>query len=279
MRISRFRYGVLLSAYLLAMGGVAAEPEFVERNSGLAGLAPAESFAGVGCWMIHDDRYVATGHSTSIDSLCAAKDKRTEREFAEEDAKSRIIAEAARLQEPLFDTESHNVSVETNGFQTAATYKIAGRGGLFLVGMVSKKDVHVRVSFDASKTRCNAVNAFDSGDFSRAARLLSALTQHEVQDAETTGFAHAASAHVNLAAGVTGESRTDALKMLSDFYFVRGDTEQALRFTYDLYRETETPDRMLLERLSELSSRTHRSNNAAAFCKEINQRWPSPAPR
>ena len=178
------------------------------------------------------------------------------------------------MKDPLFDSESHELDEEMSGFQTAATYRLPGRDGLFLVGLVGQKDLRVRVSFDASKTRRNAKNAFGVGDFPRAARLFSALTQHEVQDPETTAFARAACAHVNLNAGVQGESRTEALKTLADFYIKRGDAEQALRFTYDLYRETETPDRALLERLVELSSRTHRDSNAEEFRKEINQRWP-----
>lgn len=258
--------------------GAATNSDFVERDAALAALAPADAFGGAGCWMT-GDRYIATGHSISIDSLGPAKGKRTEREFAEEDARSRIAAEVARRQEPIFDPESHDVTAQMSGFQTAATYRLAGRDGLFLVGLVSRKDVHVRVSFDATKARRNAKSAFAAGDFSRAARLFSALTQHDVGNAETTAFARAASAHVNLAAGVKGESRTEALKTLSDFYFTHGDAEQALRLSYDLYRESETPDRPLLERLAELSSLTHRETNAEAFRKEIRLRWPPPASR
>ena len=251
-----------------------AAPEIVSRDPELGTLVPAEAYEHVGCWEF-GDKLVATGYSSSVDSLPPGKARETETEFAEVDAKGRIVSEVARAQEPGFDAETHTVSAEISGFQVAATYKLPDRDGFFLVGIVKRDAVHVRTVFDLKRARGNALAAFEAGDYVRAARLFAALTQHGAEDRDTAAFASASSAHVNLAAGVTGSARTEALRRVADFHFQRGDDEKALDFSYQLYREDPLPERPLLERLAELSQRTHHLNNATAFRKEIASRWPN----
>lgn len=251
---------------------------FLSRDPTLADVIPEGALEGPGC-RLAGESYITTGHSPRVDSLGEAKGKRTERDFAEDDAKLRVARMVAHDQDPQFDDDSHELTAEISGFQTAATYRIEGLEGMFLVGIVKKNAVHVRAKFDVAKARRNALAAFDVGDFSRAARLFAGLTQHGVQDAGTVGMAHAASAHLNLAAGIDGAVRRQALQELADFYYKRGDAEKALDSCYKIYDQSEAPERALLERLADLCSRTHRDNNAAAFQKEIARRWPTPEAR
>ena len=266
-------FHVLFALFLGAIGYAA--PEFVSKDPTLAALAPGEAFESVGCWQI-GDRFVATGHSIFITVLGNAKDKRTELEIAEADTRSRILQEVARKQVPDFDADSYQLTGEMINFQTAAAFRIPGRDGLFLIGIVESKSVKVSAVFDMATARKNALLTFNAGDFSHAARLFASLTQRGAQDAETVAMGNAASAHLNLTAGITGPARSKALQLLSDFYFKREDDKLALDFGYALYQETKDPERVLLERLVELCKRTHRQSNASAFLKEIALRWPEP---
>lgn len=272
---ARLAIAATAAAIVLTGHAVAAEIEFFSRDTDLLALVPAEALEGPGSW-VSDGRIVATGQSIALDALGTGKARRTEREFAEEDAKARIARAAARAEDREFDEETHALTAEVSGFQTAATYKLAGRDTLLLVGLAKREAVRVRAVFDPKRAGVSARAAFDSGDFSHAARLFAMLTQHGVQDAETAAIARAAAAHVNLAAGVTGGALSEARQALADFYFRRGEDEEALRFCYALYRDDAEPDRALVERLVELSRRTHREKNAAAFQKEITRRWPAP---
>jgi len=275
------RFAFLGSAGLITSlftATAAAEPLFLSREVSLVSKVPKEAFEGVGSWQ-EGGSFVATGHSISIDALGEAKGKRVERDIAEDDARARITKLAALASEASFDPGAYQVESTISGFQTVATYRLADREGVFLVGLARGDDVSVRVTFDLAKARRSAISAFDSGDYGRAARLFAAVTSRGAQDPETAALAHASSAHVNLNAGVTGPARITALTNLAGFYLQRGDSEEALRYSYDLYRETPSPDRGLLERLAELSLKTHRANNAAAFKQEIEKRWPASVSR
>lgn len=273
---SRANCACLLACLLTVHAAVGAT--FLSRDPALAALAPPAAFENIGCWQA-GEYFVATGHSTTVDSIGPEKGRRTERDFAEDDAKARMGREAAKEQDTAFDDESHTLVAAFTGFQTAATYRMEGREGLFLIGLAKKLDVRVRSIFDAVKARHNAETAFAASDYSKAARLFAKLTQHDIQDAGTTALARAASAYVNLAAGVRGAQRNAALNELRRFYQQRRDTEQELHFSYDLYRETDTPDRELLQRLAELCSQSHRVDSAVAFRNEITRRWPLPTSR
>jgi hypothetical protein len=262
------------AAYLVL--GLLAAPAFagviiLSRDPVLSAPAPDEAWNGPGCWA-DNDRYYVTGHSTSAESLGEAKGGHYERDFAEQDAKRRLAVKVAEEKDPQYTEDSYDLDVEMARFQTVATYRLDGFDGLFLIGMVKKNEVIVHARFNVEKIRTRARAAFEVGDFGRAGRLFAGLTQHGVQDAETLKYARAASAHLNLAAGVTKETRLEALRQLADFYDGRGDAEMALRFSYQIYRESEFPDRVLLERLARLCALTHRDHNAADFHNEIERR-------
>jgi hypothetical protein len=248
----------------------------LSRDPTLSARAPKDAWDGPGCWA-DSDRYFVTGHSTSLDSLGEAKGDRYERDFAEQDAKRRLAVKIAQEKDPQFTEDSYDLDVEMSGFQTVATYRLQGQDGLFLIGMVKRDDAVVHASFNVEKTRTRGRAAFKVGDFVRAARLFAALTQHGAQDGETVKYARAASAHLNLAAGVTKATRLEALHDLAAFYDGQGDAEMALQFEYQIYRELESPDRALLERLARLCAVTHRDDNAADFRNEIERRWPPDA--
>ena len=272
---------MLRSAVAYLVLGLLATPAtagviILSRDPVLSPGAPKDAWDGPGCWA-DNDHYFVTGHSTSVESLGEAKGQRYERDFAEKDAKRRLAGKVAQEKDPQFAEDSYDLDAEITGFQTVATYRLEGREGLFLVGVVKKDDVSFQAKFNIEKTCTRARAAFDSGDFSQAARLFAALTQHGVQDAETVRYARAASAHLNLEAGVTNETRLEALRELADFYDSRGDAEMALRFSYQIYRETEPPDRALLETLARLCAVTHRDHSAADFRNEIERRWPRDA--
>lgn len=262
---------VVLSSLLAAS---ALSATILSLDAELANAMPPSALEGVGCWIVGERMFV-TGYSTSANSLGDTKAKRVERDFAEEDARVRVSRAVAHEQSPQFDEDSYSLSSEVSKFTPVATYRIEGREGLFLVGVVKRDAVHVRVGFDITKTRQNATAAFEAADFARAARLFAALTQHDVQDADTSAHARAASAHLNLAAGVTGATKLEALRELSIFYEKRNAPEMALRFYYQVYQAIEKPDRALLEKLAALSAQTYRESNAAAFRTEIERRWPS----
>jgi hypothetical protein len=247
-------------------------PIILTKDPELMALAPAEASEGAGSWRA-GGYYIATGYSTSAESLGAEKEG-IEQNLAEKDAKARIIHEAILRKDPQFDEDSNTGKAEISGFRIAATYKLEGRDALFLVGVAREDAVSVNIAFDTGSARRNALLAFNGGDYGRAARLLAELTERGVQDPEIIALARAASARVNLAAGVTGPSLFAALRLLGDFYFEKNDAEQALQFYYRLYRETSGLDLVVLERLAELCAQTHRNESATAFRKELSRLCP-----
>lgn len=251
-----------------------AEPEVIEREAELVALAPAAAWEGVGGWDA-PGYWIATGHSITIDSLGVAKGKRTEREIAADDARTQLAKAAAAKEVRDFDPELFDVDAELRGLRTAAVFRLPHREGLFLIAVVPKNEMHVRATFAPVKARQHAIALFGGEDFVGASRAFSVLTTRGVQDPETIAFARAASARVNLAAGASGESRRQFLETLARFHETRSEWEAGLQCWNDLYRETEQPDRPLLERLAALADRTHRPNSAAAFRREIERRWPS----
>jgi len=143
-----------------------------------------------------------------------------------------------------------------------------------VVGVAPEDAVSVNVAFDPGSARRNALIAFNAGDYGHAACLLAGLAERGVQDSEISALARAASAAVNLVAGITGPSRIAALRVLADFCFEKGDAEEAVQVYYRLYRESNDPDRIVLERLAELCAQTHRDESADAFRKEVSRLWP-----
>jgi hypothetical protein len=113
------------------------------------------------------------------------------------------------------------LKTEISGFRIAATYTLEGRDGLFLIGVVHEDAVSVKIAFDTESVHRNALAAFDTGDYARAARLLAELTERGIQEPDIVALARAASARVNLAAGVTGPPLIIALRLLGDFYLTR----------------------------------------------------------
>jgi hypothetical protein len=239
-------------------------------------FVPAKAFEGIGSWSA-GGYYIATGCSTSAESLGPEKKKDIEEKLAEEDAKARIGYEAALHKDPQFDEESYTCKAELSGFRIAATYKLEDRDALFVVGVAPQDAVIVNIEFDPGSAPRNALIAFNAGDYGHAARLLAGLAERGVQDSEINALARAASAGVNLVAGITGPSRIAALLVLANFCFEKGDAEEAVQFYYRLYRESNDPDRIVLERLAELCTQTHRDESANAFRKEVSRLWPESA--
>jgi hypothetical protein len=245
----------------------------LSRDRSLDAIIPKEAYDGVGVWTT-GDYYVATGHAVA-DSLGETKGKRTERDLGEAEARMRIISQAAAAKEPSFDPDSFEVEADVTGFRTAATYRLDGRDGIFLIGLVKRRDAHVQLVFNPQKAREKAFRLFEAGQFREAAAQFALLTQRGVQDQETATFAHAAGWHVNLLGGVSGSARAEALRGLGEFYYGREEYEASLKWLYDLYRDTEKPDRKLLMTLIDLSEKTHREKAIDGFKKELHERFPS----
>ena len=183
-------------------------PIVLRKDPALLALVPPEAFEGIGSWSA-GGYYVATGCSTSVAALGAEKEKDIEEKIAEKDAKARIGNKAALRKNPQFDDESYTCKAEISGFRIAATYKLENRDALFVVGVVPEDAVSVNIAFDVASARRNALVAFNAGDYGHAARLLAGLTERGIQDPEIIASAHAASAGVNLIAGVTGACSLD----------------------------------------------------------------------
>lgn len=247
--------------------------DLVTRNDALLKLAPAEALQGIGSWA-KDDYWIATGYSVEVDSLGKSKGRRTERDFAEEEAKALILKQAAFSKYPDYDEGSYDVKGEISGFQTAATYRIPAKDGLYLVGVAKKSDVQTDLVFNPKKARLTAIALFETGKYHDAAARFASLTQRGIQDLETMAFARAASWHVNLDSGIKGQPRVEALDGLGRFYLEQRNYEASLRYAYDLYVETEKPGRQLLDTLVMLCEKTQRRETAANFQKEISKRWP-----
>jgi len=249
--------------------------DLATRNDALLQLAPAEALQGIGSWT-KDDYWIATGYSEEVDSLGKSKGNRTERDFAEEETKALILKRAAISQYADYDDGSYDLKGEISGFQTAATYRITGKDGLYLVGVAKKSGVQVDVVFNPKKARLTAIALFEMGKYHDAAARFASLTQRGIQDAETMAFARAASWHVNLDSGIKGGPRLEALDGLGQFYLEQRDYEASLRHFYDLYVETERPSRQLLDTLVLLCEKTFRGETAANFRNEISRGWPLP---
>lgn len=265
--------GAFIFANMFASQIGLSSPVVLSKEPVLAALVPTKAFEGVGSWS-SSGYYIATGYSVSVESLGTEKGKVIEEMIAEKDAKALIVREAALRKNPQFDEESYTCQADISGFRIAATYKLEGRDGLFVVGVAPEDAVSVNIVFDEGSARRNALVAFNAGDYSHAGRLLAGLTERGIQDPEIIALARAAGAGVNCVSGITGATRMAALRILADFYFEKGDAEEAVQFYFRLYRESNDPDRVVLERLAELCAQTHRDDNAKAFRKEVSRLWP-----
>ena len=265
--------GTSLSLCLAPSSSLSAD--FVTRDDALSKIVPDEVFQGIGSWE-KGDYWIATGYSVEVDSLGKGKGTRTEREFAEEEAKALILKQAAISKYPDYDEGSYDLKGEISGFQTAATYRISAKEGLYLVGVAKKSGVQVSVLFNARKARLTAIALFEAGRYRDAGARFASLTQRGIQDMETMGYAKAASWHVNLDSGIKGGPRLEALDGLGRFYLEQQNYEASLRHFYDLYVETDKPSRQLLDTLAQLCGKTHRGETAVKFQNEISQRWPLP---
>lgn len=240
-------------------------------------VVPSEAYQGVGSWMTGDN-IIATGHSTEMDSLGPGKDKRTEQEWALDDCKRRIMVQVAASKDISFDEDFYDLAGEVKGFATAATFKIDGREGLFLIGVANKNQVSVHAEFNPKKARTRAIDLFDAEKYKEAAVRFADLTQRGIQDDETVAYARAASWHVNLESGISGSTRTEALDSLGQFYYERQNYEASLQHFYALYLITQEPDVGLIKRLIDLCEKTHRDETAAKFDAELAklQGYPKP---
>ena len=265
-----------LSGALLLLAGTGALSQganTLSSDPALTNLVPEEAYAGVGAWP-SGGYWVATGYCSEIDALGPGRGKRTEKEWAQEDAKSRVLKRAAVEKVPDYDEGAYDLEAQVSGFRAAAAYKLAGKDGLFLIGLVKKGDVHIEVQFNPKKARSTAFGLFDSGQFSAAASRLGDLTRRGIQDPETMAYARAASWQVNIQAGVRGAPRIEALKGLGQFYLERDNYEPSIHLFYDLYQETEKPDRQLLETLIQLCYKTTRRETGDKLRQELEKRYP-----
>jgi len=275
MRDLQSRIRGLLGA-LLVLAGTGALSEganMLSSDPALTNLVPVEAYAGVGAWP-SGGYWVAAGYCSEIDALGPAKGKRSEKEWAEEDAKSRVLKRAAIDKVPDYDEGAYDLEAKLSGFRTAATYKLGNNDGVFLIGLVKKGDVAVEVQFNPKKARSTAFALFDSGQFSAAASRLGGLTRRGIQDPETMAYARAASWQVNIQAGVKGAPLIEALKGLGQFYLERNNYEPSIHAFYALYQETEKPDRQLLETLIQLCYKTSRRETGDKIRQELDKRYP-----
>lgn len=263
----------IVCCLLIGCAAAHADTQVLKRDPELSKLIPQEALQGPGAWEI-GGRLVATGQCIEIDSLGKAKGRRTETEFAEDDAKLRLARLAATTKDASFNPEMFDLQMEMRGVRVAATYHLDRLQTLFLVAVAEKKDVEVKLSFSPVRARRHAQLLFVSGDWKEAAKIFSVLNSHGIEDAETIAWARAASAHVNLDAGVVGDSKVGALKTLAAFHEERKQWDSSLKFYHLLYTETDSPNRALLEKLVKLAKLTQRPNNAESFQKEIQRRWP-----
>src|SRR3974390_1396204 len=81
-------------------------PILLSKDPVLVALVPKKAFEGIGSWSA-GGYYIATGYSTSVESLGAEKEKDIEEKLAEKDAKARIGHEAAVHKNPQFDEDSY----------------------------------------------------------------------------------------------------------------------------------------------------------------------------
>ncbi len=250
----------------------AADIKVLQANERLKTQLPPAAMEGTGAWAV-GDAYIATGQSIAINSLTASKGRLYEEQFAKDDAKRRVLVLAAHDQVPNFDPEFFDVEGEVIGSETVLVYRLPPSESLFVVMVAGKGDVWVKAKLETAKGLARAHAFFNGESYSEAARLFAKLTELGAQDAETEAFAKAASAEVNLQAGINGKPRRDSLKYLGEFYRKHENSEASLRAFYQLYKDQKPAERWLLEKLETLSAETHRPNNAAAFRKEISQRW------
>lgn len=254
----------------LFAGGVAFTATVFVHDPEFDALIPPPAYEGVGVWSLKD-QYIATGHSGSVESFGAGKDKSLEQIFAEKDAKYRILLDLASATNRDFDPGSYDLSGEISGFRIAAVYHIEGRQGVFLIGVAKKNQVALKLFFNPAKARLTAFRSFDDGKFKDAAAKLALLTQKGIQDEETISYARAAAWHVNLDSGIVGAPRTDALRALGQFYFDHRAYEASLDQFYALYLETQMPEISLLEKLVVLCQNTSRNGTARKFQSEIDK--------
>ena len=212
---------------LLCLAAHAGSATLLWRDESLLHLVTSEAYGGTGTWE-NGDYWVAVGHSSEIDSLGENKGRRTERDLAEDNAKELILQRSAVAKVPDYDGDSYDLKGQIKGFQTAATYRIDGMDGLYLIGVAKKSSVQVDVVFNPGKARLNAIALFDAGNYKDAAARLASLTQRGIQDPETMAYAHAASWHVNLDSGVKGSARETALRGLGQFHLTARNMKKVL---------------------------------------------------
>lgn len=258
-------------AVSFAQAGEKVTAKLVKENVDLMAPLPKEALAGAGVWSAAGYIFV-TGHSKAVDIFAGSKKNRTEREIAELDAKQRLMKFLAKEEFPDFESDFYDIEGTFSGEQTAAVYHIPREEGIFLTLAFAPENVDLRVVFNPEKTRKRAEALFEAEEWNKAGSVLALLTQKGVQDPKTVGLAQAASAHVNLEAGVTGKHRESAFEVLGGFYFSRNEWEKSLRYFFDLYSLLPEPGAELLMRLADLSEKTGRPNNAAAFKKEAKLR-------
>lgn len=231
-------------------------------------LVPAEAYQGVGTWMVGDS-IVATGHAIDVDNLGTSKNKRIEQEWALEDCKRRMMTCAAASKVPSFDEDSYDLEGDVSEFITVATFKLDDQEGLFLIGVVHKKQVSVKSTFNIKKARQFAIALFESGQYMEASTKFAALSLQGIQDEEIISIARAAGWHVNLEAGIIGDAKVQALEGLGRFYYERQAYEKSLRHFYDLYLDTQKPETELLKMLIDLCDKTHREETSTKFRAEL----------
>ncbi|MCB1279051.1 hypothetical protein [Prosthecobacter sp.] len=249
-----------------------ASPELLQQDNDLVSLLPREAWDGPGTWTAQE-LCIATGHSTDIDALGKAKGRHIEEKIASDDARRRLLFSTL----PEGDRELFDITGELTAARTAAIYRLPGRSGLFVVVVVPKRELKVKPVLNAARGRSRAIALMKAGDVETAARVLSRLTELGVQDPETLDHARAASAEINLRKSVKGATERSAWAFLGGYYERHGDLEASLKAWHQLYLLLPEPDRTLLEKLADLSKRTHRANNADAFHQEILRRWPPPS--
>ena len=264
--------GQIAAVLCLLLGGVLTHDPAYDQ------IIPKDAYEGVGSW-IAGEHYVATGRSSAYDALGEAKAKRTEQDVAEEDSRRRILARAAGVDDAALENGCYDITGSLSGFSTAATFKLDGVDGVFLIGVAKKDQVSgAHAEFNPKKARTRAIDLFDAEKYKEAAALFADLTQRGIQDDETVAYARAASWQVNLGSGISGTTRSEALEGLGRFYYDRKAYEKSLRHYYDLYKEQSKPALTLLNCLVELCEETKRDETAEKLRDEIARTYPDSAP-
>lgn len=264
----------LLVATVVVLDGLqAADLAVREKGADTPIQAPEEAWRAPGAWKV-GDYWVGTGITDRTKVLSNADGRLLDREFAELDARARILAAAAREDDPRFAREFFELDGRVSQEVFAGSYSFGADGPLHVILIAPQNGVTYTSRFNPALARTIAQRCYRAGDWAEASRIFALLTANNVQDEDTMAWARASAARVNLEAGVRGETKLLNLGLLAEFHESQKEWEEALKLRHQVYLETEEPSREALEKLAQLADCTHRSQMARALNAEITRRWP-----